>query len=311
MRPFVVVAVVALIGLAPGRPTSARAETPIPVVASFSVLADMVRAVGGDRAEVTELVGADQDGHTYQPTPSDVRRVARAKLLVVNGFAYEGWMLRLTKSSGFKGRTVTATQGVKPLQTAAKGANQGDRHGHGKSGHRLDPHAWQDLGNAAIYVDNIVAGLSAVDPGGADGYRSRGTAYKRELADLDLWVRRELGEIPDAKRRVITTHDAFGYFARAYGVEFMAPVGVSTDAEPTAADVARLVRQIRDTGIKAIFVENLNDPRLMDELAREAGVKVGGTLYSDALSKPGGPAASYLAMIRHNASVLKAAMLRN
>ena len=287
----------------------------IRVVASFSILGDMTRRVAGDLAEVRTLVGPDGDAHVYQPTPADARAVAEARLVIVNGLGFEGWIDRLVRSSGYRGEIVIASAGVAPL-TLEEG------HDHdGGAAPRLrgvlkpiatdDPHAWQNLEWGQLYVRNIVAGLSQADPANASTYRSRADAYLRELAELDEWVRRRLAETAKERRRVITSHDAFQYFGRAYDVEFLAPQGVSTESEPSAADVARLVRQIRALGIKALFVENMADSRLVEQIARETGATVGGALYADALSAPSGPAPSYVAMFRHNVSLLAAAMAKN
>ena len=277
-----------------------HAETrPVQVVATFTVLADMVRQVGGDRVQVTSLVGPDGDAHVYQPTPADARAVASADLLVVNGLGMEGWMDRLSKAAEYKGPAVVASKGVKTRQMIEDGRTE------------TDPHAWQDLANGRIYVANIAAGLAKADPANAALYAASAERYSRELAELDSWVRNEIGAVPPKKRKVITSHDAFGYFGKAYGVTFLAPEGISTESEVSAKDLAKLVRQVKQTRIKAIFMENMSDPRLVEQLAREAGAAIGGTLYVDALSRPDGPAATYVAMFRHNVPQLRDAMLRN
>ena len=275
-----------------------RADETIDVVASFSILGDMVRQVGGDRVQVTTLVGPDGDAHVYQPTPADARAVAGTKLLVVNGLGFEGWMDRLTEASGYKGRVVTATAGIVPHQMEEA------EEGHGGT----DPHAWQSLANARIYVRNIADGLSAVDPAGAEIYRSNAARYLKEIDAVEAQVREAIDSLPVERRKVVTSHDAFGYFSAAYGIEFHAPVGVSTEAEASAGDVASLIRQINKEEIPAVFVENVSDRRLLDQIVRETGARIGGTLYSDALSKADGPAGTYLGMMRHNTRVLVAAL---
>jgi zinc/manganese transport system substrate-binding protein len=272
---------------------------PVRVVATFTILGDMVRQVGGDGVQVTTLVGPNGDAHVYEPTPADAKSVAEADLLVVNGLGMEGWMKRLSKAASYKGPVVVASKGVKTRQMVEDGRTE------------TDPHAWQDLANGKLYVANIAAGLAKVDPADSEVYRANADRYSRELSDLDAWVRAEIGAVPPAKRKVITSHDAFGYFGRAYGVTFLAPEGISTETEISAKDLAKLVTQIRQTRIKAIFMENMSDPRLIEQLAKEAGAAVGGTLYVDALSQPDGPAATYVAMFRHNVPQLKAAMLKN
>jgi len=294
MRAFALALLLTL--LAPG---IAAAQQPVKVVASFTVLADMARQVGGELVEVTTLVGPDGDAHVFEPTPTDAKAVARAELVVVNGLGFEGWIDRLAKAAAYGGPVVVATLGVTPRRMNEDGREI------------IDPHAWQDLSQGRIYVANIAEGLAKVDAPHAAQYRANAERYSRQLADLDAWVRAEIAAVPPPKRQVITTHDAFGYFGRAYGVTFLAPEGISTEAEITARSLASLVRQIRQTGIKAVFLENMADSRLIQQLAREADAAIGGTLYVDALSAKTGPAPSYAAMFRHNVPELVAAMRRN
>ena len=277
-------------------PGTARSEVPFDVVASFSILGDMVRQVGGDRIRVTTLVGPDSDAHVYQPTPADARAVAGARLLVVNGLGFEGWIDRLTEASGYKGRVVTATAGVKPLRLGESDQLE------------IDPHAWQSLANTRIYVRNIADGLAAVDPGGTGIYSSNASRYMEEIEAIEAQVRETIDSLPVERRKVVTSHDAFGYLSAAYGIEFHAPVGFSTDAEPSAGDVARLIRQINREKIPAVFIDNISDRRLLDQIVRETGARIGGTLYSDALSKAGGPAGTHLGMMLHNIRTLVAAL---
>jgi len=279
------------------------------VVATFSILGDLVGQVAGDRIELAVLVGADTDAHTYQPKPADARAVAAARVMVSNGLGFEGWIDRLAKAAPFKGRAVVASAGV-PTLKAEDEDDHGHTHGHGH-GHAIDPHCWQDVGRARRYVANIVGGLADADAANAVFYRERGAAYDRRLAELDAWVRAEIARVPSVQRRVITGHDAFGYFAKAYGVQFQAPRGFTTESEPSARDVAALIRQIREQKIKALFVENMTNPGLVEQIARESGAVVGPRLYSDALSGPDGPAPTYEAMMRHNVTALAAGMLKN
>lgn len=282
-----------------GATTTLHAAEPVSVVATFSILGELTQRIGGARVKVHTLVGPEADAHVYQPTPADAKMLGRARLVVVNGFGFEGWIDRLIKSAGFRGEVVTASRGVTPLQRA------GGDHGHGRG---PDPHAWQDLDNARHYVTNIAAALSAADPAGKAEYAANAERLRGEIAALDAEIRRELGALPAGRRTVVTSHDAFAYFARAYGITFRSPVGVSTDAEASAAEVGKLIRQIRREKIPALFMENISDPRLLERIRAETGARVGGTLYSDALSAAGGPAATYLSMMRHNARTLAEAL---
>jgi zinc/manganese transport system substrate-binding protein len=276
----------------------AAAAPPVQAVASFSILADWVREVGGDRVQVTSLVGPNGDVHVYEPTPRDARAVAAADIVFVNGLGFEGWIDRLVKSSGSAAKVVTASTGVAVLSN-----RRFDRRGSVP-----DPHAWHSVANASVYVGNVADGLCGVDAAGCPVYRANAARYRASLDTLDRWIRSEIGSLPAARRRVITSHDAFAYFGREYGVVFIAPQGVSTESEPSAGEVARLIRDVRRQSAGALFVENISDPRLIAQIARETGLRPGGKLYSDALSDSAGEAASYLAMMRHNVTALLAAM---
>jgi zinc/manganese transport system substrate-binding protein len=279
------------------RATPALAQARPRVVATFSILADLVNNIGGGRIETEMLVGPDSDAHVYAPTPSDARRVGGAALVFVNGLGFEGWMARLIKASGTKAPIVVATKGIKPRRMAE--AHDRDA---------IDPHAWQSVANARIYVGNIRDALVAADASGAAEYRSAAANYLQMLDALEEEVRAAIAKIPPDRRKIITTHDAFGYFHDAYGLSFVAPEGVSTDAEPSARDIARIIGQIRSEHIPAVFLENITDPRLLERIAAETGAKIGGTLYSDALTGPGGEAPTYIAMMRHNIRVLAEAL---
>ena len=290
-----------------GGGTATTAEKKVKVIASFSILGDLTKNVGGDRIEMATLVGPNGDVHVYEPTPADAKAIGGADLVVVNGLALEGWMDRLIKTSGYQGPVVVASQGVKPRKMAAEELEQGAQHGP----LMIDPHAWQDVGNGRLYVQNIAKGLETVDPASASVYRANAEAYVAKLSELDQWVRKELSGIPKEKRRMITTHDAFGYFGAAYGISILSPVGFSTESEASARDIANLINQIRREKITAVFVENITDPRLMEQVAKESGVTLGGTLYSDALSKPDGPAPTYLEMFKNNVTKIAAAMRKS
>lgn len=294
----------------PALASTAEAAEKLKVVASFTILADMVRSIGGERVDVTTLVGPDGDAHVYEPTPADARALATADLVVVNGLGFEGWMDRLVQASGYRGPITVASDGVAAMQAEeAHGHGHGHRHGqHDAEEEEHDPHAWQDLANGRIYAANIARALVDADPAHGDGYRSRAAAYDRELTALDQEIRTRLGAIPEKRRKVITSHDAFRYFGKAYGIEFLAPVGISTDSEPSAKQVAALVRQMKKQAIRALFVENISNPKLVEQLAREGRAVIGGTLYSDSLSGPGGPAPTYIEMFRHNAAEIAKAV---
>ena len=290
----------------------ARAE-PLKVVASFSILGDFVSRVGGDEVAVTVLVGPDGDAHVFAPSPSAARAVAGADLVVVNGLGLEGWIERLVAASGYGGRVLVLSDAIRPREMAGGGGHDHD-HDHREAaddGHAPDPHAWQDVANARAYVAALARALSEAAPERAAAFAANAAAYDRELAALDAWTRESLAAIPKDKRRVITSHDAFGYFAAAYGVEFLAPLGLSTDAEPSAAALGALVRQMRSERIRALFVENVTNPRMIDMLAREAGARPGPPLYSDALSRPGEGGETYVAMMRHNVAALVEGMRGN
>ena len=273
----------------------AFAQENLKVIATFSILGDIVANVGGDRVEVTTLVGPDGDAHVFQPAPADAQAVAGAQVIVANGLGFEGWMDRLVEASGTKAVLTTAADGVTPIA-------------FGEEEHADDPHAWQSVTKVALYVGNVERGLAAADPAGAETYATNAAAYLAELDVLDAEIRAAVAALPEDRRTVVTSHDAFGYFAADYGLTFVAPQGVSTEAEASAQDVAALITQIRDAGIAAVFVENIADRRLLDQIAAETGAAISGTLYSDALSGPDGPAATYLAMMRHNLSQLTAAL---
>jgi zinc/manganese transport system substrate-binding protein len=277
---------------------TAAAQSPFHVVASFSILGDFARAVGGDRIVVTTLVGPNSDIHVYRPTPDDARRVAEARLVMINGLGLEGWLPRLVAAAGGHAQIVTATAGVVPRRPAP---------GEDRN-HDIDPHAWQAVPNAKIYVANISDALIAADPDGAAVYRANAQAYLDRLDELDRQVRAQVETIPPARRRVISTHDAFGYFADSYGIAFIAPEGVSTETEVSASDLARIVRQVKAEAIPAVFLENMSDPRPMRQVATETGARIGGTLYSDSLTDENGEAPTYIDMVRHNIKALTDAL---
>lgn len=298
--------VITLTGIA----TSPAFPAPLKVVASFSIIGDLARNVGGNRVEIATIVGPDGDAHVYEPSPADAVAMAGADVVLVNGLHFEGFLRRLVEASATKASVVELTRGVTPIEfkpefaeADAGGADVADDHG------TVDPHAFQSVANAEIYVRNIADAFCAADTEGCVGYRTNAAAYTKKLDALDADVRAAIDSIPPEKRVVITSHDAFGYFEHEYGLTFIAPQGVSTDSEPSAADVARLVTQVRQDKAAAIFIENITNPRLIEQIAGETGIKVGGTLYSDALSQPGGPASTYIDMMRNNIGQIKGAIL--
>jgi zinc/manganese transport system substrate-binding protein len=261
---------------------------PIKVVASFSILGDFVREVGGERVQLRVLAGPGQDAHLYEPRPADVAAVAAADLVVVNGLHFEGFLERLMKAGAGKAPVASLSDGAPQAKPA-------------------DPHAWQSVANAQVYVRNLADALCGVDAAGCAYYRARAQDYARRLNELDAELRAELGSLPPSRRVFLTAHSAFQYFGHAYGLSFLSPAGLSTDAEATAADMRRLVEQLRGQQVTGIFVEHGANPRLLRRLAAEAGMKIGGTLYADTLSAPGGEADTYIEMMRHNGRVIGAA----
>ncbi|MBV9461240.1 MAG: zinc ABC transporter substrate-binding protein [Bradyrhizobium sp.] len=273
------------------------------VVATFSILGDLARNVAGDRAEVVTLVGSNSDIHVYTPTAADAQSVRSARLLIVNGLGLEGWLPRLIESSGSKASIVTASNGVAPRKIDADELLS--RHHDPGS---LDPHAWQSVANAAIYVANIRNAMVAADPPNADIYKANADAYLAILKRLDDDIRDAVAQIPADRRKVISTHAAFGYFAAAYGITFRAPQGVSTDSEPSARDIAGLITQIKTEKIPAVFLENISDPRLIRQVAAESGAAVGGRLYSDSLTDADGEAPTYIQLMGHNIKTIASAL---
>lgn len=283
-------------------PVHAVAQDKLPVVATFSILADLARNVGGDRVEVVSLVPPDGDAHVYSPSPADAKTLAAAKLVLINGLGFEGWMDRLVKASATKAPVIVATKGIKPRKME-------EEKGHGHSHAAADPHAWQSVANAKAYVINIRDALSFADSAGKETYQANAAAYLAKLDALEREIRDSVARIPADRRRVITTHDAFGYFADAYKLDFIAPQGVSTESEVSARDLAKIIAQVRKQKIPAVFLENVTDPRLQKRIAEETGARIGGTLYSDALTGEKGDAPTYIDMIRHNIRTLGAALM--
>lgn len=277
-------------------PALAQAEK-LKVVASFSILGDMAHEVAGDDTDLKILVGPNSDAHAYEPTPGDARALSHADMVIVNGLGFEGgWLTRLIGASGYKGPLTVATKGIAPLMLK-------------ENPNTPDPHAWQSLANGKIYAANIRDALAAADPVHAKEYKARAARYIKRLDDIDRRIKKDISAVPKDRRKVIATHDAFGYFSKAYGVAFIAPLGLNTQSEASAADLARLIDQIRAQKVRAVFMENITDPRLIRQIQRDGGAVPGGTLYSDALSAPGGTAASYTALFENNAAALVKGMM--
>lgn len=291
------------------------AQAAVTVVASFSILADLVRAVGGDAVTVTSLVEAGQDGHVFQPRPSDLTRLRDADLVVINGLGFEGWLTRLIQSAGYRGPLVVASRGVTPLGESGAEAAAPVAHGHAHDETHTadaagtpDPHAWQDPTRVLLYIDNITAGLAGIDPANAAVYHQRAAHYKAELQALDAELRQQLAAPAGTARAVVTPHAAMAYFAQRYGIEFIAAQGASTASEPGGRELAELIRRIRGLSSVALFTESQGVPAILRQVARETGLPVSGRLYSDTLSPPDGPASTYLDMMRYNAHQVQQAL---
>ncbi|MEM7195327.1 MAG: metal ABC transporter substrate-binding protein [Pseudomonadota bacterium] len=339
---------VGLIALAFSGPVQSQSDQPTSVVATFSILGDMVARVGGEHISLTTLVGPNGDAHVYKPTPADARAVSQAQVLFVNGLEFEGWLDRLIDASDFNGSKVVTTAGVTAIKFSEDDHHDDDEHHddehhededghdekehddddhgdeeHAEQGHEdeedehghhhgtFDPHAWQSLENAIIYIDNITAALAKSDPENASHFYQNRAKYVAELESLKAEISALMAAIPEEKRTVVTSHDAFGYFAASHNLNFEAPQGMSTESEASAQDVASLIKQIRAESVTAVFVETITDNRLLEQIARETGARIGGTLYSDALSGPEEPASTYVDMMRHNATTLSEALSPN
>lgn len=283
-------------------------QAPLNVVATFSIIGDFAQEVGGDRIALTTLVGANGDAHVYEPRPADAVALARADVVLQNGLLFEGFLARLIEASGTSAEIVEVSEGADILDDPQGGHYHyyGDRTVFHAAPH--DPHAWQSVSNAKVYVENIARAFCTVDAEGCPAYTENAQGYIDELAVLDDEIRAQVAVIPEEQRVVVVAHDAFRYFERDYGVTFLSPQGVSTESEASAADVASLIREIRKRNAGAVFAENIADSRLVEQIANEAGLALGGTLYSDALSGPDGPAPTYLEMVRHNLSTIIAAL---
>lgn len=324
LKPMKLAAVMIVITLTSAAAAPAFAD-PLKVIASFSIIADFAKNVGGDKVEITTLVGPNGDAHVYEPKPADAVAMSKADVVLVNGLHFEGFLTRLVETSATKATLVELTKGVKPLKMKAEFAEEEEGEGHaaeatevdhdhaaeaeGDHDHGgIDPHAFQSVANAKVYVTNIADAFCQADAVSCDSYKANAASYLATLDALDAEVKAAVASIPEDKRTIITSHDAFGYFEHEYGLTFHAPEGISTEADPSAADVAKLIQQIKQDKASAIFVENITNPRLIEQIAGETGLKVGGELYSDALSDADGPAATYVDLMRHNIATIKGAI---
>jgi len=265
-------------------------------VASFSVLADIVKEVGGEHVKVKSLVGPDGDPHSFEPTPQDSQALAKADVVFVSGLGLEGWMDRLISASEYKGKVIVSSEGIETRSMEEDGKTI------------TDPHAWNSMKNGVVYANNVMNALIAADPEDAAYFRQQGSAYIAQLTKLDSWAAKSFAEIPQAKRKVLTSHDAFGYFGQRYGVSFLSPVGFSTESEASASDVAKLITQLKTEHIHSYFIENQTDPRLVKQIASASGAQSGGELYPEALTKKGGAADTYVAAFKHNVNAMVASM---
>lgn len=291
---------------------TATQAKPLQVVASFSILGDWVQQIGGENIQLTVLIQAGGDAHVFEPSAQNARTISQADILFINGLEFEPWLERLKTAARFKGIEITASQGIVPRKFHADEPEEHDNHHPNESAHHnhnvhashnhgeFDPHAWQNVRNAIIYVHNIEQALSQADPANAPLYQQRAQAYIKQLEELDQQIRTATGQIPENRRIIVTAHNSLGYFADAYGFKSLALSGISTDEEPSAANVAQLIRLIRELQIPALFLENTVNPKLIERIASETQATLGGTLYADALSAPGTPADNYIAMIQSN-----------
>ncbi|EJK98494.1 metal ABC transporter substrate-binding protein [Pseudomonas chlororaphis] len=269
----------------------AQAADKLAVVTSFSILADITRQVGGEHIQITDMVGPDADAHTYEPTPDNAKALLKARLIIKNGLGFEPWLDRLVASTGTRATVITASRGVIPRSLDEDGETV------------PDPHAWHNLANAELYVGNITKALVAADPANQADYQRNSQAYLKRIYALLAEAKAKFGALPPGNRKIVTSHDAFGYLGQAYGIDFMAPQGLSTEREPSAAEVAALITQIRNARVKAVFMENIKDARLLKQIADESGAHIGGTLYSDALAAKG-PASTFTGLFEYNLNTL-------
>jgi ABC-type Zn uptake system ZnuABC Zn-binding protein ZnuA len=292
-----ILSVIALSSLTAGcgdRSEGSQRNKPL-VVATTTIIADITQQIAGDRVEIFCIMPVGGDPHIYQPVPGDARQIARSDLVLLNGLQLEGWLTELARHAGGSRPMIAVTEGIVPLQDEAR---------HGEP----DPHAWFDVRNMHYYVDNIVRGLSMIDSDGEAEYRERADEYKRKLDELDAWVRERIESLPDNRRILITSHDAFRYFGEAYGIRVMALQGISTEAQPQTRDVVELVRAIREYSIPAVFIETSVNPKMLEQIARDAGARIGGELFSDSLGHPDHEGGTYLGMVMYNVSTFVEAM---
>ncbi|WP_185984776.1 metal ABC transporter solute-binding protein, Zn/Mn family [Aureimonas mangrovi] len=291
--------------------THALAAEPLQVVATFSILGDFAKEVGGERVEVSTLVGPNADAHVYEPRPADAIAIARADVVLTNGLGLEGFIDRLVTASGTEADIAALSDGIEAKEEPGGG------HYHFVDGEAvfhagaLNAHAWQSVPNVKIYVQNTRDAFCRADVEGCESYTANADAYLAELDALDTEIRESIDALPENRRAVVVGHNAFGYFEGEYGLQFLSPQGISTESEASAADVAGLIRQMREAGTTAVFAENISDSRLVERIAAEAGTELKGILYSDALSDPNGPAPDYVSLMRHNVQTMTGALTAN
>lgn len=291
----------------------ASATAPVRVITTTTIVADLAKNVAHDRAEVISLLKPGADPHAYQPVPSDMAALARADLVLLHGAGLDSRIAQLLDKSGVHAPVETVTKGLQPRP--GSGHHHGDAHDHADHGHshEIDPHFWFDPTLVAVYVDNIAEALIQVDPEGADTYRSRAAAYKQELEALDAWIRTRVAHVPHDRRKLVTNHDSLGYFADRYGFESLGSVfaNVSSEAQPSAREMAALVRTMRDAKVTTLFSESTLSDRLIHAVAKEVGPEVQVVrLYTGSLSEPGGPASTYLTFMRYNVDQIVNALTR-
>lgn len=264
-------------------------------VASFTVLADVVKQVGGDHVNVKSLVGPNGDPHEFEPSPDDAKALKAADITFISGEGLESWFEKLISASGYSGKPVVVSNGIETRTMEDDGKTV------------TDPHVWNSPVNVKIWVANIAKALEAADPADAADFKANAAKYSKELDDLNAYAKSVIEAVPKDRRKVLTSHDALGYFGREYGVKFLSPLGVSTETEASAADVAKLIDQIKAEKVKLYFFENSNDPRLVKQVSNATGAQPGGELYVEALSKEDGPAPTYAKMFRYNVEQLSKA----
>ncbi len=261
------------------------------VISSASMIWDMVDNIAGDKIENRLIVPIGGDPHTYSPTPRDAQKVASSDLIFINGLTFEGWITELIENSGTKGKTITVTEGLTPIASS-------------QYKNAYDPHAWMDLAKAQTYITNILQGLIEIDPVNKGYYEENYRNYSQELKDLDAYISKRILEIPEEKRLIVTSHDAFSYYGKRYGLDVQGIIGISTESEAQTSDIVRISNSIKSSGVPAIFVESTINPKLIKQIATDNGVAIGGSLYADSIGEKGSNGSTYLKMMKSNTDVI-------